>query len=85
MEKVDCSVSYIWHRILKNLEDKIGVVAVSSWLDQTEAVSFDGHELVLREKSAFRREVITIRASSLIQEAAHEEFQLDIQVVLREE
>ena len=84
MKKADFSVSFLWHKILKNLEAKIGEVAVSSWLDQTEAVAFDDEQLVLKESSAFRRELISIRAVPLIQEAACEEFGLNLQVVLRE-
>lgn len=85
MENVSCSVSYFWHRILYCLEERLGGVAVASWLDQTEALSLENNQLVLKERSAFRREIISRRALSHIREAAKEEFNLNVEVVLLEE
>ena len=85
MDNIPWSVSYLWHRILSRLEEKLGGVSVSCWFDQTEAVSLENNLLVLNERSAFRRELISRRTLPYIQEAAKEEFNLDIEIVIREE
>ena len=85
MDHASCSVSYFWHRILYCLENRLGGVAVASWLDKTEAISLENNQLVLKECSAFRREIIARRALAHIQEVAKEEFNLNIEVVLLEE
>ena len=85
MDNIPWSVSYFWHRILCHLEEKLGGVSVSIWFDQTEAVSFENNRLVLNERSAFRRELISRRTLPYIQEAAKEEFNLGIEVVICEE
>ncbi len=85
MDNIPWSVSYLWHRILSRLEETLGGVSVSCWFDQTEAVSLENNRLVLKERSAFRRELISRRTLPYIQEAAKEEFNLDIEIVICEE
>lgn len=85
MDKAPCSVSYFWHRILRCLEDRLGGVTVSAWLDQTEAVSLVDNKLILKETAEFRREIITRRLVAIVQKIAKEEFGSDIEVVLRGE
>lgn len=85
MDNASCSVSYFWHRVLCCLEERLGGVAVASWLDQTEAISLKNNQLILKERSAFRREIIARRALAHIQEAAMEEFDLNVEVLLLEE
>ena len=85
MESLSWSVSYFWHRILCNLEKRFGGVMIAAWLDRTEVVSVDGNKLILKESSSFRRELISRRVLASIQEAANEEFGLDIEVVLQDE
>lgn len=85
MDDASCSVSYFWRRVLHCLEERLGGVAVASWLDQTEAISLENKQLVLKERSAFRREITSRRALAHIHEAAKEEFNLNIEVALLEE
>lgn len=85
MENIPWSVSYLWHRVLCRLEDQLGGVAVSCWMDQTEAICLENNQLVLKERSEFRRMLISGRACALIQQAVKGEFGLDVEVVLRED
>lgn len=85
MDNIPWAVSYFWHRVLCNLEEKLGGVFVSCWFDQTEVFLRENNQLVLKERSAFRREQISRRALPYIQDAAKEEFNLDIEVVICEE
>lgn len=84
MGKESCSVSYFWHRILTYLEDRLAAVTVAAWFDQTDAVSLENNKLVLVEPTEFRREIIRQRMLPLILQGAKEEFDLDIEVILRE-
>ena len=58
---------------------------VAAWMDHTEVISLVDNQLILKESGAFRRELISRRVLPYIQEAAKEEFNLDIEVVVREE
>lgn len=84
MNSVSWSVSYLWHRILNQLENKLGEVVVAALMDHTEAISFQDNLLVLQEDSDFRRELISKKALPQIRLVAKEEFDFEIEVVLLE-
>ena len=48
MNSVSWSVSYLWHRILNQLENKLGDIVVAALVDHTEAISFQDNLLVLQ-------------------------------------
>lgn len=84
MNTVSWSVSYLWHRILNQLENKLGEVVVAALMDHTEAISVQDNLLVLQEESDFRRELILKKVLPQIRLVVKEEFDFEIEVVLLE-
>ena len=63
------SSAYVWAKILSYLEERMTSTMVSASFDDAEVVELNDSHLILYSPSDFRREVITRRYSSMIQDA----------------
>ena len=63
------SSAYVWAKILSSLEERMGAVTISAWLDDAEVVELNETNLILYSPSDFRREIIRRRCTDLIEDA----------------
>jgi len=71
------SSAYVWAKILNYIEECLGAVTVSAWFDDAEVVELTEEHLILYSPSDFRREIISRRCTSYIQDALKEIFKSD--------
>ena len=76
------SSAYVWAKILSNLEERLGAVTISAWLDDAEVVELNETNLILYSPSDFRREIIRRRCTDLIQDALKEIFNSDAKLLV---
>ena len=55
------SSAYVWAKILSSLEERLGAVTISAWLDDAEVVELNETNLIVYSPSDFRREIIRRR------------------------
>jgi len=67
------SSAYVWAKILGHMEERMGAVTVSAWLDDAEVVELNDSHLILYSPSDFRRDII-IRRAFMIEDALKEIF-----------
>ena len=79
------SNAYIWSRVLAYLEQHSPAVAVTSYFDDAEVVELNDGKLVIYSPSPFRKDVITRRYTTLIQDAMREVFQTEVELVVLDE
>ena len=68
------SSAYVWAKVLSYIEERLGAVTISAWLDDAEVVELNENNLILYSPSDFRREIIRRRCTDLIQVALKEIF-----------
>ena len=76
------SSAYVWAKILSYLEERMTSTMVSASFDDAEVVELNDSHLILYSPSDFRREVITRRYSSMIQDALKEVFNSDAKLIV---
>ncbi len=76
------SSAYVWAKVLGYMEEQLGAVTVSTWFDDAEVVELTEEHLILHSPSEFRRQIITQRCTSYIQEALRELFNSDAKVLV---
>lgn len=76
------SPTYVWAKVLIYLENQLTPTLVSTWFDDTEIVELNEEKLILSTGSAYRKEVITKRCVSYIQDAMKEIFNSSVEVVV---
>ncbi len=76
------SSAYVWAKILGYLEAQLTPILVSNWFDDAEVVELNDEQLILHAGSEYRREVISTRYASYIQEALKEIFHSDAKLVV---
>ena len=76
------SSAYVWAKILSSLEERLGAVTISAWLDDAEVVELNENNLILYSPSDFRREIIRRRCTDLIQDALKEIFNSDAKLLV---
>ena len=52
------SAAYVWAKVLRYVEDRLGAIVVSSWLDDAEVIELNEKQLILYSPSDFRQETI---------------------------
>ena len=67
------SSAYVWAKILGHMEERMGAVTVSAWLDDAEVVELNDSHLILYSPSDFRRDII-VRRAFMIEDALKEIF-----------
>jgi len=73
-QNTDPKAYYKWSRILAYLEDRLGAVAVSAWLDDAVVMEFTEDSLKIQIGSEFRCQVVKRRCLNYIQYALMELF-----------
>ena len=76
------SSAYVWAKILSYLEERMTSTMVSASFDDAEVVELNDAHLILYSPSDFRREVITRRYSTMIQDALKEVFNSDAKLIV---
>ncbi len=76
------SSAYVWAKVLNYLENQLGAVTVSAWFDDAEVVELNEENLILYSASDFRREIISRRCTSYIQDALKEIFNSDAKLLV---
>ena len=76
------SSAYVWAKILNYIEECLGAVTVSAWFDDAEVVELTEEHLILYSPSDFRREIISRRCTSYIQDALKEIFKSDAKLIV---
>lgn len=76
------AVSYVWARVLKQLEQQLSEVTVSAWFDDAEAIRLTETELVIYSPSEFRQERIRANCEPYIEDALQQLFQSNAKLVV---
>jgi len=76
------SSAYVWAKILSYLEERMTSTIVSASFDDAEVVELNDSHLILYSPSDFRRDLITRRYSTIIQEALKEIFNSDAKLIV---
>ena len=76
------SSAYVWAKVVNHMEDRLGAVTVSAWLDDAEVVELTEEKLIIFSPNEFRREVIRRRCTEYIQDALKEIFNSDAKLVV---
>ena len=76
------SSAYVWAKILIYLEERMTSTIVSASFDDAEVVELNDSHLIIYSPSDFRRDLITRRYSSIIQEALKEIFNSDAKLIV---
>ena len=76
------SSAYVWAKVLSHMEERLGAVAISAWLDDAEVVELNETNLILYSPSDFRREIIRRRCTDYIHDALKEIFNSDAKLLV---
>ena len=76
------SSAYVWAKIVSYLEERLGAVTVSTYLDDAEVVELNDLNLILYSPSDFRRDVIRRRYTSHIEDALKETFNSNAKLIV---
>ena len=76
------SSAYVWAKVLSYIEERLGAVTISAWLDDAEVVELNETNLIVYSPSDFRREIIRRRCTDLIQDALKEIFNSDAKLLV---
>ena len=74
--------AYVWAKVLSYLEERMTSTIVSAYFDDAEVVELNDSHLILYSPSDFRRDLITRRYSTIIQEALKEIFRSDAKLIV---
>ena len=66
------SSDYVWAKVLNYLEEQLTSTVISAWFDDAQVVELTEDKLVLYSPSQLRRETISRRYASYIQDALKE-------------
>ena len=75
------SSAYVWAKVLGHMEERLGAITVSAWLDDAEIVELNDSHLILYSPSDFRRDIIRGRAR-YIEDALKEIFNSDAKLLV---
>ena len=76
------SSAYVWAKILSYLEERMTSTIVSAYFDDAEVVELNDSHLILYSPSDFRRDLITRRYVTTIEEALKEIFNSDAKLIV---
>lgn len=76
------SSAYVWAKVLSYLEQQLSPTVVATWFDDAEIIELTEECLTILSPSDFRRETINRRWIPNIQDAMHEQFDMDVEVRL---
>ena len=76
------SSAYVWAKILIYLEERMTSTMVSASFDDAEVIELNEQHLILYSSSDFRREVISRRYATIIEDALKEIFNSDAKLIV---
>ena len=76
------SSAYVWAKILIYLEERLTSTMVSASFDDAEVIELNEQHLILYSSSDFRREVISRRYATIIEDALKEIFNSDAKLIV---
>ena len=76
------SSAYVWAKILGYMEEQLGAVVISTWFDDAEVVELTEEQLILHTSSDYRRDYITQRCASYVQDALKSIFNSDAKLIV---
>ena len=76
------SSAYVWAKVLSHIEERLGSVTVSAWLDDAEVVELSDEHLILYSPSDFRQNLIRRRCTPYIEDALKEIFNSNAKVLV---
>ena len=76
------SSAYVWAKIVSYLEERLGAITVSTYLDDAEVVELNDLNLILYSPSDFRRDVVRRRYTSHIEDALKEVFNSNAKLIV---
>ena len=76
------AASYIWAKVLCDMEQHLGEIMVSAWLDDAEVVKYNDSELVIYSPSEFRQEQIRASCAPYIEDTLKRLFRIDAKLVV---
>ena len=72
----------VWNKVKALMGSEMTATTLNTWFDDTEAVSLEESRFILYSPSKFKRDIIAARYLIPIQNALHELFSADFQVVV---
>ena len=72
----------VWNKVKALMGSEMTATTLNTWFDDTEAVSLEESRFILYSPSRFKRDIIAARYLIPIQNALHELFSADFQVVV---
>ena len=72
----------VWDRVKALMGSEMTATTMNTWFDDTTAVSLEDDRFVLCSPNKFKREIIAARYTAPIQNALHELFSAQFQVVI---
>ena len=72
----------VWSKVITLMQPDMTATTINTWFDDAEAVSLDANRFVLHTPSNFKRDIIVSRYLPAIQQALHELFSADFEVVV---
>ncbi len=72
----------VWNKVKALMGSEMTATTLNTWFDDTEAVSLEESRFILYSPSKFKRDIIAARYVIPIQNALHELFSADFQVVI---
>ena len=72
----------VWNKVKALMGSEMTATTLNTWFDDTEAVSLEESRFILYSPSRLKRDIITARYLVPIQNALHELFSADFQVVV---
>ena len=76
------SSAYVWAKILIYLEERLTSTMVSASFDDAEVIELNEQHLILYSSSDFRREVISRRYATIIEDALKDIFNSDAKLIV---
>ena len=76
------SLDDIWNSILNDLSEKLTPTTINTWFADCKPIELEDGRLVICSPSAFKRDIIQQRYASIIQNALHDLFSCDFDLVV---
>ncbi|MBO5891673.1 MAG: chromosomal replication initiator protein DnaA [Oscillospiraceae bacterium] len=76
------SATYIWAKVLNQLEERLSAITVSAWFDDAELVELNEKNFILYTPSDFRQETILRNCKQPIEEILREQFNLPVKLLV---
>ena len=76
------SSAYVWAKILNYIEERVGSVMITAWLDDAEVVELTDRNLIIYSPTEFRRDLIARRLTPYVEDGLKEIFNSDAKLLV---